>query len=687
MLGALLRLDDPCFLHYRSGALDDGARAASARGVDAGASTRCSRLCASAEDPIASGRHKVWGSRALWVPPQTEHDRLAPAEGRRARVRARRARGACGVDDRPARTTRSCAARSATRRRTTPPRSPAFNAARYAHRARQPRADPVRVRGQRHRHLGRDAARLDPRDASATCAHLALLRGRRRARRDLGRRARAAIEHCRAHARAGRSCTCDCVRLWGHAGSDVETDVPHARRRSRRSRRAIRCSRTRGAWSRPARRRRRRCAALVRDTRARVRAAGAEAARAAEARDARGGDGAARALRRAARARARRARAADRRAPPRDLRRRAARGARSARRAHARGARQRRAARRAAARRPRCCVFGEDVAQEGRRLRRDARACRSASAPRACSTRCSTRRRSSASRRARRTSASCRCPRSSTWPTCTTRSTSCAARRARSRSSPTGQFPNPMVVRIAGPRLPEGLRRPLPQRQLDRRAARHPGPRARRARARRRRGAHAARRASRSRARAGAWSCFLEPIALYHERDLYERRRRRLAHATTRRRGTRRARSCRARSASTAPRRTDLLIVSYAQRPAAVAARRARARARARRSRARVLDLRWLSAAAARRAARSTRAPAAACSSSTSAARPAAAIADALRRATSPSAASAAALRSVRAADSYVPLGPAADTVLLSDEEIVAAATRLARGARSSAAL
>src|SRR6185436_12652277 len=25
----------------------------------------------SAEDPISRGRHKVWGSRRLWVPPQT----------------------------------------------------------------------------------------------------------------------------------------------------------------------------------------------------------------------------------------------------------------------------------------------------------------------------------------------------------------------------------------------------------------------------------------------------------------------------------------------------------------------------------------------------------------------------------------------------------------------------------------
>ena len=50
-----------------------------------------------------------------------------------------------------------------------------------------------------------------------------------------------------------------------------------------------------------------------------------------------------------------------------------------------------------------------------------------------------------------------------------------------------GQYRNPMVVRVAGPGLPEGLRRALPQRQRGRRAARHPGPRRRRARTRRRR--------------------------------------------------------------------------------------------------------------------------------------------------------------------------------------------------------
>jgi len=69
VIGTLLRLDDPCFLHYRSGALM-AARARKLPGVDPIFDTLLS-FCASADDPISQGRHKVWGSRALWVPPQT----------------------------------------------------------------------------------------------------------------------------------------------------------------------------------------------------------------------------------------------------------------------------------------------------------------------------------------------------------------------------------------------------------------------------------------------------------------------------------------------------------------------------------------------------------------------------------------------------------------------------------------
>jgi 2-oxoisovalerate dehydrogenase E1 component len=69
VVGALLRLDDPCLLHYRSGGLMM-ARSRKAPEVDAIYDTLLS-FAASKEDPIAQGRHKVWGSRPLWVMPQT----------------------------------------------------------------------------------------------------------------------------------------------------------------------------------------------------------------------------------------------------------------------------------------------------------------------------------------------------------------------------------------------------------------------------------------------------------------------------------------------------------------------------------------------------------------------------------------------------------------------------------------
>src|SRR6266511_3385337 len=69
VVGTLLRLDDPCLLHYRSGALM-AARSRKLSGVDPVFDTLLS-FCASADDPISQGRHKVWGSRAMWVPPQT----------------------------------------------------------------------------------------------------------------------------------------------------------------------------------------------------------------------------------------------------------------------------------------------------------------------------------------------------------------------------------------------------------------------------------------------------------------------------------------------------------------------------------------------------------------------------------------------------------------------------------------
>jgi 2-oxoisovalerate dehydrogenase E1 component len=69
VLGARLRITDPVFLHYRSGAFML-ARARQLPGSTPLFDTLLG-IVASAEDPIAQGRHKVWGSRPLWVPPQT----------------------------------------------------------------------------------------------------------------------------------------------------------------------------------------------------------------------------------------------------------------------------------------------------------------------------------------------------------------------------------------------------------------------------------------------------------------------------------------------------------------------------------------------------------------------------------------------------------------------------------------
>ncbi|RPH33324.1 MAG: MFS transporter, partial [Chloroflexi bacterium] len=69
VLGAQLRITDPAFLHYRSG----GFMMARARRLPGStpAFDALLGIVASREDPIAQGRHKVWGSRPLWVPPQT----------------------------------------------------------------------------------------------------------------------------------------------------------------------------------------------------------------------------------------------------------------------------------------------------------------------------------------------------------------------------------------------------------------------------------------------------------------------------------------------------------------------------------------------------------------------------------------------------------------------------------------
>jgi 2-oxoisovalerate dehydrogenase E1 component len=69
LLGRLTRYTDPAFLHYRSGAFMM-ERSRQVPGIDPIYDAALS-FAASAEDPASGGRHKVWGSKPLWVLPQT----------------------------------------------------------------------------------------------------------------------------------------------------------------------------------------------------------------------------------------------------------------------------------------------------------------------------------------------------------------------------------------------------------------------------------------------------------------------------------------------------------------------------------------------------------------------------------------------------------------------------------------
>ena len=69
IVGDLLRATDTAFLHYRSGAFM-AARLRKGHGETPFFDAMLS-FCASAEDPISGGRHKVLGSASMHVPPQT----------------------------------------------------------------------------------------------------------------------------------------------------------------------------------------------------------------------------------------------------------------------------------------------------------------------------------------------------------------------------------------------------------------------------------------------------------------------------------------------------------------------------------------------------------------------------------------------------------------------------------------
>ncbi len=69
MIARATRHTDPAFLHYRSGGFM-AERFRKLPGMDPIMDSALS-FAASAEDPASGGRHKVWGSKPLWVLPQT----------------------------------------------------------------------------------------------------------------------------------------------------------------------------------------------------------------------------------------------------------------------------------------------------------------------------------------------------------------------------------------------------------------------------------------------------------------------------------------------------------------------------------------------------------------------------------------------------------------------------------------
>jgi len=69
MVARLTRHTDPAFLHYRSGGFM-AERLRKLPGMDPVMDSALS-FAASQDDPASGGRHKVWGSKPLWVLPQT----------------------------------------------------------------------------------------------------------------------------------------------------------------------------------------------------------------------------------------------------------------------------------------------------------------------------------------------------------------------------------------------------------------------------------------------------------------------------------------------------------------------------------------------------------------------------------------------------------------------------------------
>ncbi|MEZ6017662.1 MAG: thiamine pyrophosphate-dependent enzyme [Planctomycetota bacterium] len=271
VLGAQLRTTDPCFLHYRSGAFMN----ARLRKVDHATPAFDTLLSytASADDPVSRGRHKVWGSRETWVPPQTSTiaSHLPKAVGAAFSLsRARR----LGVESPlPEDSLVMCSFGDASANHATA--LAGINSARYAWRRMNP--TPVLfVCEDNHIGISVETPRRWIRDFFSRTEHLRYFEAKGEID-DVWDAVAVAIHTCRS-LRQPTFLRLRCHRLWGHAGTDVESAyLSRERIEGEESREPVLGAARRlvetGAATPEALR------ALVRDTRARVAAGAQEAVR------------------------------------------------------------------------------------------------------------------------------------------------------------------------------------------------------------------------------------------------------------------------------------------------------------------------------------------------------------------------------------------------------------------------
>ncbi|MDH3225218.1 MAG: thiamine pyrophosphate-dependent enzyme, partial [Gemmatimonadota bacterium] len=214
LLGTLLRPTDPCFLHYRSGAL---MMARARKGDSDPVMDTMLSICASKDDPIAQGRHKVWGSKPLWVPPQTSTiaSHLPKAVGMAFAIgRGKRLGTQLPV---PSDAIVCCSFGDASANHATA--LSGLHAARYGHRRGNPM--PILfVCEDNGIGISVETPNRWIEESFGSLPHLRYVRADG-SLPNVWEAVTRAIEHCRG-VRAPVFLHLRCERLWGHAGSDIE---------------------------------------------------------------------------------------------------------------------------------------------------------------------------------------------------------------------------------------------------------------------------------------------------------------------------------------------------------------------------------------------------------------------------------------------------------------------------------